>query len=82
MALDIVGGRNRQWVGCVDRQVSDQGGRRDRAEDGEPGDVIHLAVVYSADDTIQLFRNGEPYGQAYRPDVMTDAGKAPDLQRR
>ena len=68
------GGRNRQWVAASTARFRTKE-VEGPAEDGEPGDVIHLAVVYSADDTIQLFRNGEPYGQAYRPDVMTDAGK-------
>ncbi len=31
------------------------------------GEGIHLAVVYHPDHRIALFRNGEPYGEAYRP---------------
>lgn len=30
-------------------------------------DLIHLAAVYHADGTIQMFRNGVPYGASYKP---------------
>jgi hypothetical protein len=32
-----------------------------------PGARIHLAVVYGADNSIAVFRNGEPYGTPYTP---------------
>src|SRR6185369_15177786 len=32
-----------------------------------PGARIHLAVVYGADNSIAVFRNGEPYGKPYTP---------------
>ena len=31
------------------------------------GGIVHVAAVYAADGTISLFRNGQPYGAAYRP---------------
>ncbi len=37
------------------------------AEDSPPNAPIHLAVVYGADNSIRLFRNGLPYGSAYTP---------------
>ncbi len=42
-------------------------------EDAKPGTPIHLAVVYSSDGRIALFRNGEKYGEPYMP--AGDAGK-------
>jgi hypothetical protein len=32
-----------------------------------PGTRIHLAAVYHADNSIALYRNGEPYGKPYTP---------------
>jgi len=32
-----------------------------------PGARIHLAAVYGADNSIAVFRNGEPYGKPYTP---------------
>jgi hypothetical protein len=34
------------------------------------GKVVHLAIVYRADDSIALYRNGRPYGQAYTQDSL------------
>jgi hypothetical protein len=51
----------------------------DAPEETSRGLPIHLAAVYRADNTIALFRNGEPYGQPYRPDsplVTFKAGEA------
>ena len=36
------------------------------AETAGPGQLVHVAIVYSADGTITAYRNGQPYGQAYR----------------
>jgi hypothetical protein len=30
-------------------------------------DQVHLAIAYSADGTIAMYRNGVPYGKSYRP---------------
>ncbi len=30
------------------------------------GPWVHVAIVYGADDTITLYRNGEVYGESYR----------------
>jgi mono/diheme cytochrome c family protein len=45
------------------------------AEDTQPGEKVHIAIVYADDDTIQLYRNGQFYGKAYRPDVSLAAGR-------
>ena len=37
------------------------------AETTQPGELIHVAVVYQADGRIELFRNGRPYGTGYAP---------------
>ncbi len=37
--------------------------------------LIHIAVVYRADNTIRIYRNGEPYGQPYQPDPALAAGQ-------
>ena len=38
------------------------------AESAAAGELIHLAIVYSADNRIALYRNGEPYGSPYTPE--------------
>lgn len=35
-------------------------------ESAGPGTRVHVAVVYHADGTIAVFRDGEPYGKPYR----------------
>jgi hypothetical protein len=34
-------------------------------EAAPPGTLVHLAVVYSGDNRVALYRNGEPYGAPY-----------------
>ena len=50
---------------------SNNGGRTQNvngpAETAKPGDLIHLAIVYQPDGRIELYRNGQPYGQGYAP---------------
>ncbi len=36
-------------------------------EPGAPGTLIHMAVVYRADNSVVLYRNGEPLGKPYTP---------------
>jgi mono/diheme cytochrome c family protein len=36
-------------------------------ETASGGTLIHMAVVYRADNSIAVFRNGEPYGKPYTP---------------
>ncbi len=42
------------------------------SEDTAPGGRVHLAVVYRPDHTIAIYRNGLPYGEAYRPEPADD----------
>jgi hypothetical protein len=37
------------------------------AETAQPGDLVHLAIVYQPDGRIELYRNGRPYGSGYAP---------------
>jgi mono/diheme cytochrome c family protein len=45
-------------------------------ETAEPGELVHMAVVYRADNSIAVFRNGEPYGKPYTPDSPLQTFKA------
>ena len=36
-------------------------------EMAKPGELIHLAAVYRSDNSIELYRNGQPYGVAWTP---------------
>jgi hypothetical protein len=36
-------------------------------ETSRPGALVHMAIVYRADNSIAVFRNGEPYGKPYTP---------------
>src|SRR5262249_26057953 len=36
-------------------------------ETAAPGTLVHMAAVYHADNSIQLYRNGQPYGQTVVP---------------
>ena len=56
----------RKWIAGSD------GFRRTRSANGpvetiKPDELVHLAIVYSADNTIALFRNGTPHGLPYTP---------------
>ena len=48
-------------------------------ENATPGQWIHVAAVYASDNTIALYRNGQPYGRPYNPGtplISFKAGKA------
>lgn len=36
-------------------------------EQAKPDELIHMAIVYTSDNRIQLYRNGQPYGESYVP---------------
>ncbi len=40
------------------------------------GTLVHVAIVYRADNSIAVFRNGEPYGKAYAPGSPLQTYKA------
>ena len=52
----------------------------DAPEESAPaGTLIHMAIVYRADNSIAAYRNGEPYGKPYTPNSPLhtyQAGKA------
>ncbi len=37
------------------------------AETAGPQELVHLAIVYRPDNSIAVYRNGQPYGKEYRP---------------
>lgn len=61
----------RKWVAGSDfwRRTQDVDAPQETAENV----LVHLALVYRADNSIALYRNGEPYGAPYAPasPVMT-----------
>jgi cytochrome c553 len=36
-------------------------------ENSQPGDRVHIAIVYDSKLGISVYRNGEPYGKSYKP---------------
>ena len=89
VALEAVGGTPFDALVFAERQprkwmVGSEGFSRTRdlagpVEDAPAGAWVHLAAVFSADQRIQVFRNGEPYGEAYSAGVAPPvfaAGKA------
>lgn len=67
----------RQWMSGSDSGV------RSRNVDGpeesaKPDELVHLAIVYGANNRIAIFRNGEAYGTAYSPQALHafEAGSA------
>jgi hypothetical protein len=57
----------RKWIAGSNSfsRTRDLGGP---VEDARPSDFVHLAVVYSRDNRIALYRNGALYGSAYTPE--------------
>lgn len=57
----------RQWMAGSDwfRRTRDLG----NVQPEEAVGFVHVAVVYQADGRIAVFRNGQPYGEPYRPAV-------------
>ena len=61
---------------------SDNGKRTQNVQGERERDAInqfvHLALTYASDGTVQLFRNGAPYGRSYEADgpIHFEAGEA------
>lgn len=72
--IQYVAGKSKQWenLSTVRFRTEEVAGV---PEDTAPGGRIHIAIVYAGDDTIQLYRNGQPYGRAYKPDIGLSAGR-------
>jgi hypothetical protein len=73
-AIRYAGGKNKQWenASTVNFRTEDVGGP---PEDAIAGGRIHMAIAYAADGEIRLYRNGRPYGKAYRPDAGSSHGR-------
>jgi hypothetical protein len=58
---------SRRWMAGSDlhRRTRGAGGPEETAR---PGELVHLAIAWHPDGRIALFRNGRPYGKAYRPE--------------
>jgi hypothetical protein len=49
------------------RRSQDPGGSEETAP---PAELIHLAIVYAKDNSLTLYRNGEPYGTPYQKGTL------------
>jgi len=77
ISLEAMGGSPFDAIVFAERQprkwmVGSEGFARTRdlagpVEDAPAGAFVHLVAVFTADQRIQLFRNGESYGEAYAP---------------
>jgi uncharacterized protein DUF1553/uncharacterized protein DUF1549/cytochrome c/concanavalin A-like lectin/glucanase superfamily protein len=72
--IQYVAGKKKQWENLSTVRF------RTEAVDGPPEDTadgarLHIAIVYSSDNTIRIYRNGKPYGKAYKPQVDLPAGR-------
>ncbi len=89
ISLEMPGGHSFDAIVFAERQprkwmVGSEGFARTRdlagpVEDAPAGAFVHLVAVFTADQRIQLFRNGEPYGESYAPGSalpVFSAGKA------
>ena len=58
------------WIAGSDffRRTDDAAGTRETAR---PDELIHMAIVYRSDDSITLYRNGQPYGRSYTRGTLT-----------
>jgi hypothetical protein len=56
----------RKWIAGSEffRRTRDRAGLEEMSG---PSDLVHLAIVYAADHSITLYRNGAPYGEVYTP---------------
>ncbi|MEE3372685.1 MAG: DUF1553 domain-containing protein [Planctomycetota bacterium] len=57
------------WMAGSDfyRRSQDPGGAEETAQASE---LIHLAIVYAKDNSITVYRNGQPYGTTYRKGTL------------
>ena len=50
------------------------------AESSDPSTFIHVAIAYAADNSISLYRNGQPLGKPYTPKSPLQTFSAGDAQ--
>ena len=62
--------RNSSEYGHRTKDLSDV-----QPESAAPGEIIHLAAVYSGDNRISIYRNGAVYGEPYLSEVKGPEGK-------
>jgi hypothetical protein len=72
--IQFIAGKTRQWenMSTVRFRSEEVSGP---AEDTPAGGRIQMAITYAADGEIRLYRNGQPYGKAYRPDQGLPQGR-------
>ncbi len=73
-AIRYAGGANRQWENSSTARFRSQD-VKGPTEDAKEGDRLHLAITYSSDGTIAIYRNGQPYGKPYKPEIDTPVGR-------
>ena len=58
-----------RWMAGSDfyRRSQDPGGVEETAQ---PDELIHVAIVYAKDNSITVYRNGQPYGTTYRKGTL------------
>ncbi len=72
--IQLTGGKQPKWQNnsIGNFRTEDAGGAPETAQAGER---VQVAIVYTADDRIRIYRNGQPYGKAYLPEPGTPAAK-------
>jgi len=73
-AIQFAGGKQRQWENMSSSRFRSHDVKGD-PENAEPGSRVHLAITYSGDGSIRIYRNGKPYGEAYTPDQGIAGGR-------
>ena len=78
--IQYVAGKRKQWenLSTVRFRTEDVEGA---PEDTASGERVHIAIVYGLDDTIRLYRNGQPYGKPYKPQIDLPAGRLQTYSR-
>ena len=72
--IQFVAGEDPHWENfSVGRFRSEDPGAG--PQDLQPGQRIHVAISYSADGTIRIYRDGRALGKPYRPDDGIPAGR-------
>jgi len=71
--IQWVGGKAKRWENTSIGRFRSAEIKGAAAEDTAAGGRIHIAIVYRGDDSIQIYRNGARYGEAYVPDHGTPA---------
>jgi len=71
--IEWLGGKAKRWENTSIGRFRSAEIKGAAAEDTPAGGRIHIAIVYRGDDSIQIYRNGAPYGEAYVPERGTPA---------